>query len=127
MKRLVLLIAAVVFTSTISAQTVTSVDTDEVKEAGTAVVADETQDVEKYIKDALMKDENLQEATIEHLKANPDTSTAIEDIMVDAGEESSTDALMTSVLGDSELSAAAVNFVKENPELLQKAMKIAGM
>ncbi len=34
---------------------------------------------------------------------------------------------MKAVMGDSKLSAAAIDWISNNPEMLQKAMKIVGM
>jgi uncharacterized membrane protein YvbJ len=125
MKRIVLLIVAAVFSASISAQTLPSVNTEDVKEAGMAVAAEQTQDVEKQIKEALMKDEDLQEETIGYLKDNEDTSDAIADII---GEnEDSLSGIMEAVMGDSTLSSAAIEWISNNPEMLKKAMKIVGM
>ena len=67
MKRIVLLIVAVVFSVSISAQTMPSVKTDDVKNTGMAVAAEQSPDVEKQITEALMKDEGLQKETIAYL------------------------------------------------------------
>ncbi len=125
MKRVVLLIIAVIFSASISAQTMPSVKTDDIKDAGMAVAAEENPDVEKQIKEALMKDEGLQKETINYLKENPETTSAVSKILED--NKGSVDGIMKSVLGDSALSTAAIDWISNNPEMLQKAMKIVGM
>jgi len=125
MKRIVLVIIAVVFSASMAGQTMPSVSTDDVKNAGKAVVTDQSQDVDKQITEALMKDEGLQEDTVEYLQENEDTSDAITEIIEE--NEDSLSGIMEAVLGDSSLSAAAIDFIKNNPEMLQKAMKIIGM
>jgi len=125
MKRIVLLIVAVVFSASISAQTVPSVTAEDVKDAGMAVAAEQTPDLEKQIKEALMKDESLQEETVGYLRDNEDTSDAITEII---GEnEDSLSGIMEAVMGDSTLSSAAIQWISNNPEMLKKAMKIVGM
>lgn len=125
MKRIVLLIVAVVFSATISAQTIPSVKTEDVKSAGMAVANEQNPDMEKQIKEALMKDESLQEETIGYLQDNEDTSDAITEIIQD--NEDSLSGIMEAVMGDSALSSAAIDWISNNPEMLKKAMKIAGM
>ncbi len=83
MKRVVLLIVAMIFSASISAQTMPTVNTDDVKNAGVAVAAEQSPEVEKQIKDALMKDEGLQKETINYLKENPETTNALSKILVD--------------------------------------------
>ena len=125
MKRIVLLIVAVVFSASVSAQTMPSVNTDDVKDAGMAVAAEQSGDAEEQIKEALMKDEGLQEDAIEYLKDNEDTSDALTEIIQE--NEDSLSGIMEAVMGDSALSSAAIEYISNNPELLKKAMKIVGM
>ena len=124
MKRIVLLIVAVVFSASISAQTVPSVKTEDVKNAETAV-AEQNPDTEKQITEALMKDEGLQKETIAYLKENPDTSDALTEIV--GKNKDSLSGIMDAVMGDSKLASAAIDWISNNPEMLQKAMKIIGM
>jgi len=125
MKRVVLLIVAVIFSVSISAQTMPTVSTDDVKNAGVAAAAEQSPEVEKQIKDALMKDEGLQKETINYLKENPETTNALSKIIGD--NKDSLDGIMKSVLGDSALTTAAVDWIANNPEMLNKVMKIVGM
>lgn len=82
------------------------------------------------IKEALMKDEDLQEETISFLKKSPDTKNAMAKLAMGgmgASLGSSSSGLMKSILGDQNLAAAAIGFVKSNPAMLTKALKILGM
>ena len=126
MKRIVLLIVAVVFSASISAQTTPSVKTEDVKNAETAVAVEQNpEDTEKQITEALMKDEGLQKETIAYLKGNSDTSDALNEIVGENKDSSS--GIMEAVMGDSKLASAAIDWISNNPEMIQKAMKIIGM
>lgn len=123
MKRVFLLLVAVVFSASVYAQEETTMDVNVDKEV--AAVTEESADVNAQIADALSSDETLQKETVNYLKENPETSEALATIIEE--NEGSVSDIMTSVLGDSDLTTAAVNFIKENPEMLSKAMKLAGM
>lgn len=85
---------------------------------------------EDQIKEALMKDEDLQTETINYLKKNPDTKSAMAKLAMGgmgASLGSSSSGLMKSILGNQNLAAAAINFVQSNPDMLNKAMKILGI
>ena len=125
MKRFVLLIAVMTFTLSVSAQTMPTVSKDDVKAAGVEALADQGTDLTDQIKDALMKDEGIQKETIDYLKNNPETTSAISKIIAD--NQDSINGIMKSVLGDSALSTAAVDWIANNPEMLKQVMKLAGM
>lgn len=125
MRRLLLSIFVMAFTVSISAQTMPSVSTDDVKSAGMEAAAAENPELESQIKDALSKDEGLQKETVNYLKENPDTASAISKIIAD--NKDSLDGVIKSVLGDSALTTAAVDYIANNPEMLSKVMKIVGM
>ena len=113
------------FSASISAQTMPSVSTDDVKKVGMEAAADQNPELEKQIKDALSKDEGLQKETVNYLKENPETTNAISKIIAD--NKDSLDGIIKSVLGDSALTTAAVDYIANNPEMLNKVMKMAGM
>jgi len=125
MKKVLFLMFAMAFTTAVSAQTMPSMSTDDVKKVGTEALAEQNPEMDKQIKDALMKDEGLQKETINHLKENPETASALAGILTK--NKGSLDGIMKSVLGDSELTTAAIDFISNNPEMLSKAMKIVGM
>lgn len=125
MRRLLLLVVVMAFSASISAQTMPSVSTDDVKNAGMEAAAEQNPELENQIKDALSKDEGLQKETVNYLKENPETTNAISKIIAD--NKDSLDGIIKSVLGDSALTTAAVDFIANNPEMLNKVMKMAGM
>ena len=125
MKRMILLIAVMTITMSISAQTTPSITADDVKSAGMEAVTEQSQDVTKQIADVLMKDEGIQKEAIDYLKNNPQTTDAISSII--AENKDSIEGIMKSVLGDSTLSSAAIDWIANNPEMLDKVMKLAGM
>ena len=125
MKKVLFLMFAMAFTTAVSAQTMPSMSTDDVKKVGTEALAEQNPEMDKQIKDALMKDEGLQKETINYLKENPETASALAGILTK--NKGSLDGIMKSVLGDSKLTTAAIDFISNNPEMLSKAMKIVGM
>jgi hypothetical protein len=72
-----------------------------------------------------MKDEGLQKETINYLKSNPETVESLAGMVTKNG--GSTKGIMKSILGDKTLSTAAIDYISNNPELLDKAMKLIGM
>ena len=125
MKKVLFLMCFIAFSATMSAQTMPSMSTNDMKKVGTEALAKQSPEVEKQIKDALMKDEGLQKETINYLKENPETTSALAGILTK--NKGSLDGIMKSVLGDSKLTAAAIDWISNNPEMLSKAMKIVGM
>lgn len=125
MKKVLFLMFAMAFTTAVSAQTMPSISTDDVKKVGAEALAEQNPEMDKQIKDALMKDEGLQKETINYLKENPETASALAGILTK--NKGSLDGIMKSVLGDSQLTTAAIDWISNNPEMLSKAMKIIGM
>jgi Asp-tRNA(Asn)/Glu-tRNA(Gln) amidotransferase B subunit len=125
MKKVLFLMFAMAFTTAVSAQTMPSLKADEVKTAGAQALTEQNPEMEKQIKDALMKDEGLQKEAINYLKENPETASALTKILAD--NKGSLDGIMKSVLGDSNLTTAAIDWISKNPEMLNKVMKIVGM
>ena len=125
MKKLLFMLFAMTFTTAVSAQTMPSISTDDVKKVGTEALASQSPETEKKIKDALMKDEGLQKETINYLKENPETAGALAGILTK--NKGSLDGIIKSVLGDSDLTTAAIDWISNNPEMLSKVMKIVGM
>ena len=72
-----------------------------------------------------MKDEGLQKETINYLKSNPETVESLTSMITKNGGANK--GIMKSILGDKTLSAAAIDYISNNPELLDKAMKLIGM
>jgi hypothetical protein len=125
MKKVLFFMFAMAFSTAVSAQTMPSISTDDVKKVGAEALAEQNPEMDKQIKDALMKDEGLQKETINYLKENPETASALAGILTK--NKGSLDGIMKSVLGDSQLTTAAIDWISNNPEMLSKAMKIIGM
>jgi ABC-type proline/glycine betaine transport system substrate-binding protein len=111
------------FTATVSAQKLPS--TKDLKKDTLETVSKEKPNVDDQVKKALMKDEGLQKETINYLKSNPETAKSLAGMAVE--NKGSNSGLMKSILGDKDLSAAAIDFITKNPKLLNKAMKFVGM
>jgi hypothetical protein len=124
-KSLFLLIAIAISTTAVSAQSLPSVKSSDLKKAATESTSSLSLKQTDQIKEALMKDKGLQEKTIDHLKTNPDTKDAL--IGMAAKNTGGLKGMMKSILGDKSLSQAAIDYVSKNPDLLQKAMKFVGM
>lgn len=125
MKRMILSMAVMMVTLSVSAQTMPSVSADDVQAAGMEAVAEQNPDMTDQIKEVLMKDEGIQQEAINYLKNNPETTDAISQIIAD--NKDSIEGIMKSVLGDSSLTTAAIDWISNNPEMLSKVMKLAGM
>lgn len=124
MKKILLLLTVVFSTAALSAQTLPSVKSSDITKAVTESTPQLSSKQEDQIKKALMKDEDLQKETIDYLKSNPETTASIAKM---AAKSSGNKGLMKSILGDKSLTAAAMDFISKNPDLLKKAMKIIGM
>jgi hypothetical protein len=123
MKGLLLGLFVVALGTTVSAQTTKSMKKMK-KDAKTEMNATaDTQD--QKIKDALMKDEEIQKATLDYLTENEDTQKQVAKIAKEA--EGSKTGIMDAILKNEALTTAAIDYVKSNPELLEKAMSLIGM
>jgi hypothetical protein len=80
---------------------------------------------EKQIKDALMKDADLQEQTVDYLMENEDTKEQVAKLAEKT--DGSKKSIMQSILKNKKLAETAIEYVKSNPELLKKAMSVVGM
>jgi ABC-type proline/glycine betaine transport system substrate-binding protein len=122
MKKYLFFMFIVAFSASMSAQTVPSLS--DAKKAGESV-SKSTPDMSGQIKEALKKDPGLQKEAINYLKENPETAATVASMAKKNG--GSTKGLMNSILGDKDLTTAAIEYISSNPELLSKAMKIIGM
>ena len=113
------------FSASLSAQNLSTPKASDLKKDGVEALSKEKPNLDEQIKDALMKNEGLQKATISYLKSNPETVESLVGIVTKSG--GSNMGIMKSILGDKTLSAAAIDYISNNPELLDKAMKLIGM
>ena len=109
----------------LSAQTMPSLNSSDASKAGLEAVSKNNPDQTAQIKSALEKDTGLQKEAINYLKNNPDTAKSVAGIVKKNG--GSNKGLMKSILGDKDLTTAAIEYISSNPELLSKAMKLVGM
>ncbi|MEQ9300672.1 MAG: hypothetical protein RIF33_19025 [Cyclobacteriaceae bacterium] len=125
MKNLLVVLVVFAASSTVMAQSLPKINKADVQ-SGMEQVSSQAELSDDQIKDALVKDEELQTETINFLKKNPDTKSSMAKLaMKSMGGGSS--GLMKSLLGDQNLATAAISFVQSNPAMLTKAMKILGM
>jgi hypothetical protein len=80
---------------------------------------------DNQIKDAISKDKKLQDDVIKQLKEDEDSKNYI--IKLENSNMGSQKLMMKSILSDKNLSQMAIDCVKQNPELLNKAKKITGI
>lgn len=115
----------IAFSASLSAQTMPTLNSSDAAKAGLEAVSKEKPNMEGQIKEALKKDEGLQKEAINYLKNNPETAASVANMAKKNG--GSTKGLINSILGDKDLTTAAIEYISSNPELLSKAMKIIGM
>jgi len=125
MKKYLIFTFIIAFSASLSAQTMPSLNSSDATKAGLEAVSKEKPDMEGQITNALKKDDGLQKEAINYLKNNPETAVSLASMAKKSG--GSTKGLMKSILGDKDLTAAAIEFISSNPELLSKAMKVIGM
>lgn len=120
MKKVLLALFVVACGTSVSAQVNMSTATDK---SSAVMPTDDKQD--EQIKAALTENEDLQDATFDYLKSNKKTSDSMAAISKEnKGDKSG---MIKSILGDKKLSSMAVEYIKDNPELLKKAMSAVGM
>ncbi len=125
MKKVLFFTFIIGFSATLSAQTLPSVKTSDLNKDGIEAISKDTPNMEAQIKEALMKDDDLQKDTIDYLKSNPETTESLTGIVKE--NKGSNEGIMKSILGDKDLTTAAIDYISNNPELLSKAMKLVGM
>ena len=125
MKKILVFTLAMAFTASMSAQINISTDGAKAKKEVTKVYSADSAGLEGQIKSALIKDEGLQRSAMNYLKSNPETAKSM--LSAATKSEGSSTALIKTVLGNKELTAAAIEYISSNPELLSRAMKIIGM
>lgn len=123
MKKYLFLSLVLAFTLSVTAQKLPP--TNKISKESIEQTAKKTDKVEEQVKSALLKDKGLQKEAFNFLKSNPETTSAFAGLA--SKNIGSSSGLMKSVLGDSDLASAAVDYIMKNPKLLEKAMKIVGL
>ncbi|MCH2213581.1 MAG: hypothetical protein MK086_00265 [Flavobacteriales bacterium] len=122
MKNLFIALFVVGFTVAGTAQTKSL---SKIKKDAKSEVSAVSENQDKQIAEALMKDKDLQNQTVEFLMNNEDTKEQVAKISSKVGD--SKKSIMDGILKNEALTTAAVDYVKNNPDLLEKAMKLIGM
>jgi|TARA_B110000014_G_C19819157_1_gene424977 hypothetical protein len=127
MYKILIFSAAFAFSISSSAQIIPKMKVEDVKKAGMESVTkgDMNMDMNKQIKSALMKDEDLQKTAISYLKSNPETSKSLTSLLLK--NKGSNSAIMQSILGDEKLSSTLIKYIAKNPKLLKQVTSIIGM
>ena len=125
MTKFLVLAFAVLFSASLSAQQLPSVNTSDLKKEGVEALSKEKPSMDAQIKSALMKDEGLQKEAIGYLKSNPDAAKSLMDIFKNSKGSSSE--IMSAILENKELTKMAIDYVSKNPKLLKKAMGLLKM
>ncbi len=123
MKRILLALIVVACGTTLSAQSTTM--TSSSKTDSEKVVASKDAQQDAQITKALMEDEGLQDATFKYLDSNKETNAALAKYYR-ASDGNKVD-MMKQVLSDKKMGPIALQYIKENPRMMEKAMKVAGM
>lgn len=120
MKKVLLALFVIACGTTVSAQT----DLSSAKSKSELVkTQDDKQD--EQIKEALNENKDLQDITIEYLNNNKKSKDAMAKVFEEnKGEKAG---MIKSILANKKLSTMAIDYIKDNPELMQKAMKAVGM
>lgn len=119
MKKLLFASLFICTATAVSAQVTTSSVSSTKKE-----VTKQTSDTDEKIKEALMNDEEVQAETISYLSKNEESTGALSKLF--RQNKGSKSGIMKSILGDQKLSTMAIDYVKSNPKLLEKAMSFIG-
>ena len=125
MYKILIFSAAFAFSISSSAQIIPKMKVEDVKKAGMESVTKDDMNMDKQIKSALMKDDNLQEKGISYLKSNPETSKSLTSLLLK--NKGSNSAIMQSILGDEKLSSTLIEYIAKNPKLLKQVTSIIGM
>lgn len=123
MKKYLIFTFILAFSATLSAQTIPRLSTSDVKKGALTAVPQEN--MRDQILNALKKDAGLQKEALNYLKNNSETAASVASMAKNSGDSSQE--LMQSILGDKPLAMAAIQYISNNPKLLEKAMKLVGM
>ncbi len=124
MKRLLIATIILACSTALSAQTLPSVKKSDVKKEGAEMVSKTSSDTESQISEALMKDEDLQNETIDYLKGNDGTKDMMMGML--KGNKGGSKELMKSILSDDKLSSAAIDWIAGDSKMMKKVQAILG-
>lgn len=130
MKKL-LFIIAIAITGVASAQTI-SESVNDVKDTSVSISTSTGsksiaggKEVQEQIKEQLVKNEELGTMAIGHLKSDPEAKSMLGKLYSE--NKGSVSGIMKSVMSDPKLSSKVMDWVNNNPKVLEKAMSLVGM
>jgi len=124
MKKL-LFIVAIAISGITSAQTISTPPSEKENNTKASTMMEENPKMEKQIKEQLIKNDELGTMAIKHLKSSPKTSSKINELYTE--NKGSVSGIMKSVMDDPKLANKVMDWVKNNPEVLDYAMNLIGM
>ena len=125
MYKTIIFSAALAFSISLSAQIAPSIKKPSLNTESIEAVSKQDVKLDKQIKTALLKDQDLQKTAINYLKSNPETSKSLTGLLMKS--KGSSNGIMESVLGDEKLSAKLISYISNNPALLKKVTSIIGL
>ena len=93
--------------------------------ATTSTAVSQSKEVQDQIKEQLIKNEGLGTMAIDHLKSDPEARASLTEIY--SKNKGSVSSIMKSVMSDPKLSSKVMDWVNNNPKVLNKAMNLIGM
>lgn len=120
MKRILLALIVVACGTTVSAQSTVKSNTSKSNTMKAADSKDSKEDAQ--ISKALLQDEDLQDKVFKSLDENKTTNAALASIYKQT--EGDKVNMMKQILRDKKLSTIAIQYVKDNPEMMEKVMKM---
>lgn len=121
MKKILLVLSVLTITSFSYAQTLS----DSVKDATKTSSISQSKEVQDQIKEQLVKNEELGSMAIGHLKTDPEAKPSISKLY--SKNKGSVNDIMKSVMNDPKLSIKVMDWVNNNPIVLEKLMSFIKM
>jgi hypothetical protein len=119
MKKVLLALFVVACGTTVSAQTDLST-----AKAKSAVVKSQDDQQDQQIREALNENKELQDIAIEYLNDNKKSKEAMAKVFEEnKGEKAG---MIKSILSNKKLSTMALDYIKDNPDLMKKVMSTVG-
>lgn len=124
MKRLLIATVILVCSTALAAQKVPDLKKVDVDNEKAEMISKTSSDMEGQISEALMKDKDLQNETIDYLKGNEGTKEMMMGML--KNNKGGTKELMKSVLGDEKLSSAAIGWIAGDSKMMKKVQSLMG-
>jgi len=122
MKKIILVLSILAFTNFGYAQTLSGAVKDATSATSDSSTTLHTEKVQNQIKEQLVKNEELGTMAIGHLKTDPEAKSSISKLY--SKNKGSVSGIMKSVMSDPKLSSKVMDWVNNNPKVLEKAMSL---